>query len=61
MTLRVELNEASDSYELGDDVDGVFYPFASVPGEQVRAHVANAKTNAEALKASEAAAKSKSG
>lgn len=31
MTPRVELNEEHGTYELGDDVEGVFIVFATVP------------------------------
>lgn len=35
-----------DDYELGAEVDGVWVSFVRIPGEQVRAGVANAKENA---------------
>jgi len=31
----------ADDYELGAEVDGVWVSFARIPGEQVRANVAN--------------------
>lgn len=37
----VRFNESQDAYELGTEVDGVFVPFVSTPGPQVRSHVEN--------------------
>lgn len=41
MDARVNFNDAADAYELGVDVEGVFVPFVTVPGPQVRATVDN--------------------
>jgi len=37
--------EETDDYEVGAEVEGVWTSFARVPGEQVRANVANVKEN----------------
>lgn len=45
MAPEVKYNEDIDAYELGDEIDGVFYTFVRITGEQVRSHVANVKEN----------------
>lgn len=41
MTVRLNHDEEHDTYELGDDVEGVFIAVASIPGAQVRGHIAS--------------------
>lgn len=43
MTVRVNLDADNGVYELGDDIDGVFVPFATVPETDVQARVAAAQ------------------
>lgn len=38
----------ADDYELGAEVDGAWVSFARIPGEQVRANVANIQATAAA-------------
>lgn len=45
MTPRVELNEEHGTYELGDDVDGVFIAFATVPKTTVDSRVSTVLGN----------------
>jgi hypothetical protein len=47
VTVRVQKNDETGLYELGDDVDGVFVSFADLPITAVDARVANAKANQE--------------
>jgi hypothetical protein len=52
MTVRVNYDEPNDLYELGDEVDGVFFAFASRPGTDVRAAVEAAHDREERTGAS---------
>lgn len=47
MTVRVQKNEETGLYELGDEVDGIFVSFADLPITAVDARVANAKASQE--------------
>ena len=46
MTVRVNLDADNGVYELGDDIDGVFVPFATVPETDVQARVQAAQAGA---------------
>jgi len=48
MGVEVRHIEETDDYELGDEIDGHWIHFARVPGEQVRATVANKQAQADA-------------
>lgn len=39
MSVRVNHDETKDLYELGDDVEGVFIAFASIPGPAVKSRI----------------------
>lgn len=54
MTAIVNYNEAADTYELGGYIEGVFFPFLSTPGPQVRSHVATQEHAAAVAAAAEA-------
>lgn len=55
MKVSAQLNETTDTVELGVEVDGQFVPLVQTPGEQVRATAANLNEAADAAKASAAA------
>lgn len=48
MSVRVNLNEETQLYELGDDVDGVFIAFVTLPVTSVESRVAAVQAHAEA-------------
>lgn len=48
MSVEVRHIEETDDYELGDEIDGHWVHFARIPGEQVRATVANKQAQADA-------------
>jgi hypothetical protein len=41
MTVRVQLDEENGTYELGDDIEGVFIAFASLPKTQADSRIAS--------------------
>jgi hypothetical protein len=46
---KVEVRRSdADDYELGAEADGHWVSFARIPGEQLRANVANMKATADA-------------
>lgn len=56
MGVEVRHIEETDDYEIGDEIDGHWIHFARVPGEQVRATVANKQAQADAAAQSAAEA-----
>lgn len=54
----VRVNEATDTYELGFELDGAFVPFVQIPGPQVRATVENVKAAQAAETASSSSSES---
>lgn len=48
MSVRVNLNEDANLYELGDDVDGVFIAFVTLPVSAVEGRIASVLEHREA-------------
>jgi hypothetical protein len=48
MSVRVNLNEETKLYELGDDVDGVFIAFVTLPVTAVEGRIASVLEHREA-------------
>lgn len=52
MTARVEHDAENNAYSLGDDIDGVFIPFATVDGAAVQGRISDVKAATAAAEAS---------
>lgn len=48
MPVETRLNEQNDTFELGDEIDGHWTVFATIPGPQVRANIENQQAVADA-------------
>lgn len=41
MSVRTQYDQATNTYSLGDDIDGVFISFVDIPGDTVQGRIAS--------------------
>lgn len=51
MAVETRLNEQNDTYELGDEIEGHWIVFATIPGPAVRTNAENQQAVADAANA----------